>query len=97
MGGRRYLGALIVQRLKHRHCKRRALDGVGARAQLVYEHKAAAVGGIHYINDIGHMSREGGKRLLYRLLIADIGQYLVKDGYLAAVARGDHQAAHRHH
>ena len=42
------------------------------------------------------MRREGGKRLLDGLLVADIGEDFVEYGEPAPVACGNHKSAHRH-
>ena len=42
------------------------------------------------------MRGEGRERLLYRLLVADIGEDFVEYGEPAPVARGYHKPAHRH-
>ena len=46
---------------------------VGARAKLVEEHQTSLAAFVENGYDVGHVGREGGKRLLDRLLVADIG------------------------
>ena len=42
------------------------------------------------------MCRKGRERLLYALLVADVGKYVVKDRDKAAVGHRNHQSAHGH-
>ena len=90
------LRTLEMQVFEHRHCKSRALDGICARSELVYEHKAAVARLTHDIYNICHMRREGRERLLYRLLVADVREDFAEYGKSASVACGNHKSAHRH-
>ena len=49
------LCALFTQGAEYRHGKRRALHGVGAASQLVYEHQAAVVRQGEYLHHVHHM------------------------------------------
>ena len=85
-----------MQVFEHRHCKSRALDGVCARSELVYEHKTAIARLTHDIYNICHMRRESRERLLYRLFVADVREDFAEHGKSASVARRNHKSAHRH-
>ena len=74
----------------------RALDRVGARAQLVEEDEGIAVRLVEDIDNGLHVRGEGGKALLDALLVADVGEDAGKDAHRAAVARRDVQSALRH-
>ena len=93
---RGYFRALEMQVFEHRHCKSRALDGVCARSELVYEHKTAVARLTHDIYNIRHMRRESRERLLYRLFVADVREDFAEHGKSASVARRNHKSAHRH-
>ena len=74
----------------------RALDRVGARAQLVEKDEGIAVRLVEDIDNGLHVRGEGGKALLDALLVADVGEDAGKDAHRAAVARGNVQSALRH-
>ena len=52
--------------------------------------------GVYYLNDIGHVRREGGKRLLNALLVAYIHQNTAENAELAVVGAGHQKSAHSH-
>ena len=74
----------------------RALDRVGARAQLVEEDEGIAVRLVEDIDNGLHVRGEGGKALLDALLVADVGENAGEHAHRAAVARGNVQSALRH-
>jgi len=79
VGRRRDFRALLPQVLDDRNGKRRALDGVGPRAELVQKHQGMPVGLGKDRDDIFHMRRKGGKRLFDRLLVADVCKHVMKN------------------
>ena len=86
----------VAQLFEDRDRQRGALDRVGAGAQLVYQAERAGVGKLHDADNIRHVRREGGQRLLNALLVADVHQHAAKNTQLAVVGAGHQQAAHRH-
>ena len=90
------LRAALPAELDQRDCQRRALGRVGARAELVQQDERFPVADADDLDDIFHMRREGGERLLDRLLIADVRQHQREHGNKAPVIGGDMQTAFRH-
>ena len=88
--------ALRAHRLDDRDRERRALNRIGARAELVDENQAAVVRKPQNADDVRHVRGERRERLLDALLVANVGEHVAEYRDLAAVRRGDHQAAHRH-
>ena len=82
--------------LQNRHGKRRALDGVCSRAELVEEKKRSVAALFEHVHDVHHVRREGGERLLDALLVADVRKDFIKYGNAAALCGGNVQAALRH-
>ena len=76
--------------------KRRALDRVGARAQLIEENEAVGIRLVQDLHDILHVRRESRQALLNALLITDVGQDGGENAHGAAVVTGDMQPALRH-
>ena len=84
------------QMFENGHGQRRALGGVGARAQFVKQRQRLGRHRLQNGDDVGHVRGKGGERLLDGLLVADVGEHLVEHGQLAAVGGGDLQAGLRH-
>ena len=76
--------------------QRRALGRVGARAQFVEERERFFRHPAHDGNDIHHVRGERRKRLLDRLLVADIGENLIEYRKLRPQIGRHLQARHRH-
>ena len=96
MRGREGVDPALQERIENRHRQRRALSRVGARAELVEQHQRARRDLIQNAHDVRHVRGEGRKRLLDRLLVADVGKYLVKNRKFRAVGRGNLHARLRH-
>ena len=89
-------GAAFAAELDDGDGKRRALCRVGTGAELVEEDETVAVADLEDLHNILCMRREGGKRLLDGLLVADVGEDLLVDVDGAAVVGGDMQTALGH-
>ena len=85
-------GALDTQLLDDAHRQRRALGGVGARAQLVQQDQGVFVGVVQNAGDLFHVAREGGQALLDALLVADVHQILTEHADGALLMSRDQQA-----
>ena len=96
MGGGGNFCALLMELLQNRHGERSAFDRVGARAQLVNQHKAVCIRLVQNADDVGHMRGESGEGLLNALLIPNIREHMCEDGNTALIRDRDHQTAHRH-
>ena len=96
MGGTGKLGALQAQLFNDGGGQRRSLYRIGARAQLVQQHKAVLPGKLQNMNDIRHMGGKGGKRLLDALFVSDVRQNVAVHRYPAVVPRRDHETTHGH-
>ena len=97
MRGRGAKRARGEHRFKYRNGERRALDGVGPRAELVDEDEAF---GRHFVEDPDerdHMRRERGERLLDRLFVADVAVDLVEHADFRAALGGDVKTRLRHY
>src|SRR5579863_5690361 len=62
-----------------------AFFGIGGRAEFVEEHKRVRGGGARNGIDVGDVGGKGGKILLDRLVVADVGENGVEDGEFGAV------------
>ena len=89
-------GAAFAAELDDGDGERRALCRVGAGAELVEEDETVAVADLKDLHDILCMRREGGKRLLDGLLVADVGEDPLVDVDGTAVVGGDMQTALGH-
>ena len=89
-------GAAFAAELDDGDGKRRALCRVGTGAELVEEDETVSVADLEDLHNILCMRREGGKRLLDGLLVADVGEDLLVDVDGAAVVGGDMQTALGH-
>ena len=96
MGGGERRRFHFEQMLQNRHRQRRALRGVGARAQFIEKGKRTGRDVFQNLHNVGHVRREGGQRLLDGLLVADVGVHLVEDGQFRAQVRGYRKACLRH-
>jgi len=99
VGGRKRCGLHRQQVLQDRHRQRRALGRVGARAQLVEQHQRSGRDVFQDLDDVRHVGRERGERLLDGLLVADVGEHFVEDCKLGAEVRGHTEArlCHQRH
>ena len=88
--------ALPAAVLDDRHRKRRALGRVGARAELVKEHKGPVVELLEHADDVDHVRGEGGERLGNALFVTDIGENTGEEGNSRILGGGNMQAALRH-
>ncbi|MPM71803.1 hypothetical protein SDC9_118774 [bioreactor metagenome] len=70
--------ATLIEALQNRLRQRCALHGVCARAELIQQHERTPVRLRKNAHGICHMRGEGGKRLLNRLLVADVRKHAVK-------------------
>ena len=74
----------------------RALDGVGARPQLVKEDQGAVVRLLQDAHDVHHVGGEGGQALGDGLLVPHVGQHPVEHPDAAVVPHRDVEAALGH-
>ena len=95
MGGDQRGDATILEIVEQGARQGRALGRVGAGADFVENHQRAAVGLRQDVDDIGHVRRKGGERLLDTLFVADISENALKNGKLGCLSR-DMQSALRH-
>ena len=96
MRGRGHACAHLARIADHRNRKRRALDRIGACAQLIEQHEVALSAAVHDGHDIFHMRGEGGQRLFNRLFIADIRVNVLKQADLTLLVRRNMQTGSRH-
>ena len=96
MRGRGHARAHLARIADHRNRERRALDRVGARAKLVEQHKVALPAAVHDGHDGLHVRGEGGKRLLDRLLVANVRIDVRKQADFGLLVCRDVQAGGRH-
>ena len=82
--------------VEDRPAQGRAVGRVGAGPQLVQQHQRFPGRLAQDLADPPHVGRERRKRLFQALLIADIGEHVVEDRELRALARGDVQAGLGH-
>ena len=85
-----------VQAVENGPAQRRALGRVGAGAQFVQQHQTVGVGLVEDVGDPRDVRAERAERLFQALLVADVGEDLVEDGHVAALAGGDVHAALGH-
>ena len=74
----------------------RALNGVGAGAQLIKQNQAVPVRLLQNGDNGLHVGGERGQALLNALLVADVRQHPLVHGHLAAIPHRDMQAALGH-
>ena len=96
MCGRRAERSFFAHLADNCYGERRALDGVGADAQLVKQHECARRQLFNYRNDIDHVRRKSRKRLLYALVVADIDEHAVAHGNGRTLVGGNVQSRLRH-
>ena len=97
MGGGNGRGALPAQTLQNGNGQCRTFRRIGPRTQLVQKHQRIRSGFFHHLNDILHVRGKGGQTLLDALLIADIGENILKYRKLAGGQRRNVQPALCHH
>ena len=86
----------VQQALQNRLRQRRALGRVSARAQFVEQHQIIRRHLVHDGHNRRHMPGEGGQALLDGLLVANIGEHLLKYRQFRPQIRRDLQARLRH-
>ena len=96
MGGGGDLRAALAELLEDRDRQSRALDGVGACAQLVDDGEGGAIAQLQDTDDVRDVRGEGRKALLDALLVSDIHQHTAEHGQAGVISCGHHHAAHRH-
>lgn len=82
----------VQQSLQNRLCQCRALSRVSTRAQFVEQHQIIRRHLVHDGHNRRHMPGEGGQALLDGLLVANIGEHLLKYRQLRPQIRRDLQA-----
>ena len=85
-----------VELVEDRPAQGRAVGRVGARPELVEQDQRARRRLAQDLADPPHVRREGRERLLQALLVADIGEHVVEDRELRALAGRDVQAGLGH-
>ena len=88
--------AFFQQGRENRPRERRALLRVGACAQFVQNDERMRIRFFEYPRDVADMRGKRGKRLLDRLLIADIRVHRAETGQFRAGLRGKMQPRLRH-
>ena len=96
MGGGHGADALLMKVIQYGHGQRRSLSGICTCTELIKEAEAGDISVFKYGHDIRHMGREGGKGLLYGLLIPDVRIYFFEERELAPVSGGDMEPGKPH-
>ena len=81
--------AALVEAVEDGPAQRRPFRRVGAGAQLVEQDQALRVGLLQDEGDPRNVGTERAERLFQALLVADVGEDVVKDGDVAALAGRD--------
>ena len=96
MGGGAHQSAPLPGGLNDGCCQSGTLHRIGARPQLVKKDEGTRPARLQDPHDVGHVRGEGGQVLCNGLLIADVGQHVVKDHNAAVVPHRDVQATLGH-
>ena len=96
MGGRRDPAAALAEFFEDGNGQRRALDGVGAGAQLVDQDEGAVIRLLEDGDELGHVGGEGREGLLDALFVADVDEDILKGRDGRARSGRDEQPAHGH-
>ena len=96
VGGGAHQSAPLPGGLNDGCCQSGTLHRIGARPQLVKKDEGTRPARLQDPHDVGHVRGEGGQVLCNGLLIADVGQHVVKDHNAAVVPHRDVQATLGH-